>query len=442
MQKGGTVMKSSFSKSLSLLVLLAIGFLAVTIEELQQCSKVGGDGESCYELDRAYLEDHRPAPEEKSRFYIRFVCDSGVAHASEKREGETLGTTSRERLYLPPSSIFVATQDIPPCMPSSSSVESSAVPSIVGKLTGDFDGDGKQETIGWTPFASKTEGTYYQLLLFDDDGCIVWKGPRIPSDQNPLVALSLDTGIAIPELAADIDGDGKDELLIPQPQSDVSPQYYRRLRWDGRTLKPMAAAVLMMKESRSSCFTWVRNVVKGRTWVASLGRDVSGSILAEITRLSPDGSRAEKGRAFLRLVPGGAVVARWDETLRSPITSTPAPMEREWIASQSGMGWWSGSYVARLSDADHYNSQGVRLRRMIDILRQDRANYHRLGIGDQEDDNDPWFADFRARKQMSRMRIVPIGIGYRSLRRTILFGTPLVEVTPRGDTLMVRLLDH
>jgi hypothetical protein len=316
------------------------------------------------------------------------------------------------------------------------------VPPLAGKLSGDFDGDGRRESVGWTPFASGSEGSYYQLLLFDDDGRLLWRGPRVRSDENPLVAVSLDTGVAMPELAADTDGDGREELLIPQPQSDVSPQYYRRLRWDGRELRPMAGAALMMESPRSGRFLWDSSPRSSGTWVDSMRRDVSGGILADITRLSPDGSRAEHGRAQLRFVPGGAVVERWIEALRSPETSTgPGPAETGWIAPPAGAGGSGGSYIARLGRRDHYNSRGVRLWSMIDILRQDRANYHRLGSADREDGGDPWFVGFAARERMSRMRIVPIGVGYRQLRNAILYGTPLVEVAPRGDTLMVRLLE-
>jgi hypothetical protein len=79
---------------------------------------------------------------------------------------------------------------------------------------------------------------------------------------------------------------------------------------------------------------------------------------------------------------------------------------------------------------------------MIDILRQDRANFHRFGIKDREDRDDPWFTSSQAREEMSHMHIVPLGIGYRQLRDAILYGTPLVEVAPASNTLMVRLLER
>jgi len=43
------------------------------------------------------------------------------------------------------------------------------------------------------------------------------------------------------------------------------------------------------------------------------------------------------------------------------------------------------SYVAFLSEADHFNSNGERLRSAAAIIRQDRANFHRFGRRDPDD---------------------------------------------------------
>ena len=49
------------------------------------------------------------------------------------------------------------------------------------------------------------------------------------------------------------------------------------------------------------------------------------------------------------------------------------------------------SYCAFLSETDHYNSKGVRLTTAGQVLRQDRANFHRFGLRDDWDDNDTLF---------------------------------------------------
>ena len=61
------------------------------------------------------------------------------------------------------------------------------------------------------------------------------------------------------------------------------------------------------------------------------------------------------------------------------------------------------SYVAFLSNADHFNSRGQRLTSAAAIIRQDRANYHRFGRGDAGDEGDIFFADAGNRDALERM---------------------------------------
>jgi len=62
-----------------------------------------------------------------------------------------------------------------------------------------------------------------------------------------------------------------------------------------------------------------------------------------------------------------------------------------------------GSYVAHIGAADLRNSSGARLWQPWQILRQDRANFHRFGIRDAGDEGDPFFADIGNRAAMERM---------------------------------------
>lgn len=62
-----------------------------------------------------------------------------------------------------------------------------------------------------------------------------------------------------------------------------------------------------------------------------------------------------------------------------------------------------GSYVALLSEADHFNSNGQRLTSAAAIIRQDRANFHRFGIRDPEDQDDSFFADEGNRAALEQM---------------------------------------
>ena len=59
-----------------------------------------------------------------------------------------------------------------------------------------------------------------------------------------------------------------------------------------------------------------------------------------------------------------------------------------------------GSYTTYIGTQDLYNSNGQRLWEAWQILRQDRANYHRFNRRDPGDAGDPWFADPNARASL------------------------------------------
>lgn len=100
-----------------------------------------------------------------------------------------------------------------------------------------------------------------------------------------------------------------------------------------------------------------------------------------------------------------------------------------------------GTYIARLSDNDHHASDGYTLDTAAQVVRQDRANWHRFGRGDAEDEDDPWFgsADARARfeRQLNRS-----GAMTQAVRRAILNGEPVVKVTVYRDSVKVVIIGY
>lgn len=62
-----------------------------------------------------------------------------------------------------------------------------------------------------------------------------------------------------------------------------------------------------------------------------------------------------------------------------------------------------GSYVAYIGTDDLYNSKGARLSQPWQVLRQDRANYHKFGISQTGDEWDPFFGDINNRAAMEQM---------------------------------------
>ncbi|MBV9657111.1 MAG: hypothetical protein JO295_03270 [Verrucomicrobia bacterium] len=95
------------------------------------------------------------------------------------------------------------------------------------------------------------------------------------------------------------------------------------------------------------------------------------------------------------------------------------------------------SYRARLSTRDHFNSDGQRLKTAAEVIRQDRANYHRYLRRDPEDTGDPVFGDAAARASLDSRRV---HFASRAVADAVLNGTPLVQVEIYGDVVEVTLL--
>lgn len=93
-----------------------------------------------------------------------------------------------------------------------------------------------------------------------------------------------------------------------------------------------------------------------------------------------------------------------------------------------------GSYVAYIGREDLYNSKGARLTEPWQIMRQDRANFHRFGIRHAGDEWDSFFGDIDNRAAMERM----IMNGYINpvAARDIVAGgaTVVVEIWGAGST--------
>jgi len=85
------------------------------------------------------------------------------------------------------------------------------------------------------------------------------------------------------------------------------------------------------------------------------------------------------------------------------------------------------SYVAVLSERDHFNSNGERLTSAAAIIRQDRANFHKLGKRDAGDQADRFFADANNRDTLEQF--LTRGSSNPAALRAIVTGTPTVTVS-------------
>jgi hypothetical protein len=382
--------------------------------------------ESCYQLAiRLEKDGDRTTAKE----LLQNVCQNNFPKACK----------ALERLSIPEQKASTASGSPPrPAAP---------LPPLDGTLRADLDRDGRAETVGWQKSSSSELGDFYRLLVFDDDGSLLWKGPGKADETDPLTFFSLDTGISLPQILADFDLDGSMELLAPVAQSDVSPTYYRKLRWRGDRFEALLPNALMLKPGSGDRFVWKTVLRPEGTWVSKLSPAGNNLYRAEVTRMSGEGETS-MGEVLIEFVRGGAIIRRVTHPLSrvggeqgdaAPPASEPAvagPLPAAPPPTHS-----SAVYRARIGRQDHFNSRGIRLKNPASILRQDRANFYRRR-GDPEDRPDPYFRTRAARNSIEHMPILPVNVSHRTLRRLLLNGTPLLEINVTPRELKVRVLER
>jgi hypothetical protein len=84
------------------------------------------------------------------------------------------------------------------------------------------------------------------------------------------------------------------------------------------------------------------------------------------------------------------------------------------------------SYKAHLSSQDHFSSNGSRLSNAAAVIRQDRANFHKFGLRDAQDQSDDFFANSSNRKALEQM--LKRGNISPGLSEAIINGRPFVIV--------------
>lgn len=99
-----------------------------------------------------------------------------------------------------------------------------------------------------------------------------------------------------------------------------------------------------------------------------------------------------------------------------------------------------GSYVARISHEDHFASDGYRLDNAAQMVRQDRANFHKFHRRDPDDERDRWFRSNADRGRLERMLQRP-GAMSPGTKRAIVRGEPLIQVDVFTRSVRVTLLE-
>ena len=99
-----------------------------------------------------------------------------------------------------------------------------------------------------------------------------------------------------------------------------------------------------------------------------------------------------------------------------------------------------GSYVARISDRDHHASDGYELDSAAQMVRQDRANWHKFHRRDADDQGDDWFRSNDDRANLQRM-LQRGGAMSSSTKRAIVNGEPLIQVDVYENSVRVSILE-
>jgi len=199
------------------------------------------------------------------------------------------------------------------------------------KLTADIDNDRRSETLTWKPFSSSVGATFFQLQLSDDDGTVLWRGPKTKNPDSLYFVGETDMGISLPELFTDIDGDGFAELLIPELQSDVSPTTYHRLRWIKNEFHTLPTRALIMKNTyKPSTLEWraVPNDDYHIFWASNFHKSHTNPkyVSVDITGYWPDSEEPANGTAELYLTQKGATIVKWIKPL-NPNPFTPSSQQ-------------------------------------------------------------------------------------------------------------------
>lgn len=295
-------------------------------------------------------------------------------------------------------------------------------------LSVDLNGDGAPEQISRRKLGADDQlGTFYQILVKDAQGTVLWKSPEVLNVEHPLAFGEWDFGISLPQFAADVDRDGQVELIVPAPQSDVSPTTFRLFRWNGSAFAPLQVKALTGKAQKGAVFRWTDKPSLSSYWVEKwIGVSAEGGWVVKLVTM-PEGGDLMTAVAVLATKGDGFELVRWIE---SPVAPGNEGGESAGVRPDS--------YRARLSAQDHVNSSGTPLRKVIEVLRQDRANVHRGTHRDKEDDVDVFFTTPENREGMSQQPLRVVG-GAKS-EAAILDGTPVVEVQISAEGMQVEVI--
>lgn len=208
-----------------------------------------------------------------------------------------------------------------------------------------IDSDKGLETLALIPYNFSNGDYLGQLVLFDDDGSVIWEGPR-SQYLNGQAILRLDPQIIMRnplifgkigqleyeiKFVHDPDQDGNIEAVLGEKPVGVQMSTFRVLRWNGSEFICVNDGCRLIEDplnpdhyvwSQKSLHTYNTGYSDGR-WVRELKLTDKPNVLKAVIReikhafsgrdTSP---RFRRGEAFLIPESGGMKIMRWEHTLQ------------------------------------------------------------------------------------------------------------------------------
>jgi len=288
------------------------------------------------------------------------------------------------------------------------------------KIFSNLDRDKDIEAVITKPYKKSKYNNFYRLLVIDDNNKILYQSPKVKDIDDSFSLGEYDCGISMPEVVVDIDKNRRSDILIPLPQCDISPTYYKSFELNqynsSAKVKYLNSLVLVGKEY----FKWREPKNIGNiTWVMEFKRALTKDIVvAKI--FSVKNNNYYSGLATLKLIKGGAKLLNYMLPMHN--------IKKE-------------AYIAKIGPKDHNNSKGEPLKDMRDILIQDRANFHN-GIRDEGDEDSNLFKSKKSREKIKRSWIIPVNTTLSNLKYQIINSNPKIEVVVKRNKLYIYLLEE
>ncbi|MGE3725589.1 MAG: hypothetical protein AB7I41_08570 [Candidatus Sericytochromatia bacterium] len=183
----------------------------------------------------------------------------------------------------------------------------------------DLNQDGKPEKVEVKAIRVGESGYTGQLFVKNPAGAVIWQGPLFEPGRdsivdNELYLGSFPMGEGRVSLVQDLEGDGRVDLLMAVPQSDLRVRMWRIFTWNGKGFVFSAKGCLLEVKPGSGQFSFVERTAEQGNWVDAI-RFEGKDLFAEILMLKPGDLRG--GIAKMKINADGMRLLNWVEPPRS-----------------------------------------------------------------------------------------------------------------------------